>query len=92
LPEARAAIAAYYGEQGTRVDPENLLLTAGTSESFFYLFNLLCGYGDNVLAPNPAYPLFDHIASMAGVELRHYALREDQGWALDLEDLKKQGR
>jgi alanine-synthesizing transaminase len=88
LPEARAAISAYYREQGAAVDPEHLVLTAGTSESFFYLFNLLARHGDNVLAPNPAYPLFDHIASMAGVELRHYALREDKGWALDLEDLQ----
>lgn len=88
LPEARAAISGYYRDQGARVDPENLVLTAGTSESFFYLFNLLCGHGDNVLAPNPAYPLFDHIAAMAGVELRHYGLREESRWSMDLEDLE----
>src|SRR3989338_3236018 len=43
LPEARRAIAAYYGDV---IPPENLILTAGTSESFFYLFSLLARPGD----------------------------------------------
>jgi aspartate/methionine/tyrosine aminotransferase len=89
LPEARRAIAHYYEERGTAVDPENILLTAGTSESFFYLFNLLARFGDNILTPNPAYPLFDHIAGLAGIELRHYPLREEGRWAIDFEDLRK---
>ncbi len=89
LTEARRAIAAYYAERGAEVDPENLLLTAGTSESFLHLFKLLARPGDNVLAPNPAYPLFDHIAALAGIELRHYALREESRWSMDLEDLRR---
>ncbi|HSA58760.1 MAG TPA: pyridoxal phosphate-dependent aminotransferase [bacterium] len=87
LIEARRAIAAYYAERGAEVDPENLLLTAGTSESFLYLFRLLARPGDNVLAPNPAYPLFDHIAGLAGIELRHYVLREEGRWSMDFHDL-----
>lgn len=90
LLEARTAISNYYGERGAVVDPENLLLTAGTSESFFYLFQLLARPGDNILAPNPAYPLFDYIAEMAGVELRHYGLKEDEGWKIDFDSLRRQ--
>lgn len=90
LPEARAAIAVYYAERGALVDPENILLTAGTSESFFYLFQLLAKPGDNVLAPNPAYPLFDYIAQLAGVQLKHYALREENRWAMDFDDIRRQ--
>ncbi len=88
LPEARRAIAAYYERQQAVVDPENIVLTAGTSESFFYLFSLLTQPGDNVLAPNPAYPLFDEIARLTHILLQPYHLREDRGWAIDLEDLK----
>lgn len=89
LPEARKAIAAYYEENGAFVEPDHLLLTAGTSESFFYLFHLLAKPGDNVLAPNPAYPLFDYIADMAGIELRHYPLREEKNWSMDLEKIRE---
>ncbi|MFO1519145.1 MAG: pyridoxal phosphate-dependent aminotransferase [bacterium] len=88
LQVAREAIAAYYEGQGARVDPEHLILTSGTSESFFYLFSLLTEPGDNVLVPNPAYPLFDYIAQMARIELRHYSLREEKDWRVDVEEMK----
>ncbi len=89
LLKAREAIAQYYFKQGIEINPEHILLTSGTSESFFYLFSLLCQPGDNVLTPNPAYPLFDYIAQLAHVELRHYPLLENQAWAVDVEELKR---
>ncbi len=89
LPGARQAIRDYYEERGATVDSENILLTAGTSESFFYLFSLLAKPGDNILAPNPAYPLFDHIAKFAGVELRHYSLVEDENWSIGFEEMRR---
>lgn len=88
LREAREAIQNYYQTQGLPLDPENIILTSGTSESFFYLFSLLTNPGDNILVPRPAYPLFDHIAKLANVELRHYPLREDRAWELDLDQLE----
>lgn len=88
LLKARQSIRDYYGRQGVEVDPENILLTSGTSESFFYLFSLLTQPGDNILTPNPAYPLFDHIADMAGIGLRHYSLREDKDWSVDIEEIR----
>lgn len=88
-PAARKAIAEYYARQGASVDPEHVVLTAGTSESFLYLFKLLGNAGDNFLAPNPAYPLFDHIAHMAGVEMRHYPLSATNHWQIDFETLRR---
>jgi len=85
---AREAIAGYYEKQGCSLDPEHLILSSGTSESFFYLFSLLTEPGDNILAPNPAYPLFDYIAELAHVRLRHYPLVESKAWAVDVEALK----
>lgn len=88
LPAARRAIQEYYASQGVEVDPENIILTSGTSESFFYLFSLLTKPGDNLLTPNPAYPLFDSIARLRGIKLRHYPLREDHHWEVDINELK----
>ncbi|MBI2981004.1 MAG: pyridoxal phosphate-dependent aminotransferase, partial [Deltaproteobacteria bacterium] len=45
--------------------------------------------GENILAPNPSYPLFDPIAQMTGITLRHYPLVEENGWRVDLEQLKQ---
>lgn len=88
LPAARVAISGYYAEAGLTVDPEQILITSGSSESFLYLFLMLKKSGGHFLVPRPGYPLFDSIARMAGVELRHYELREDQRWRVDLEDLR----
>ncbi len=89
LKTARQAILEYYDRQGARVEIDHILLTTGTSESFSYLFNLLAGPGDNILTPNPSYPLFDPIASLRDIQIRHYPLREDKGWALDLPALQR---
>lgn len=88
-PAARAAIRDYYATQNSPIAAENIILTSGTSESFFYVFSLLASPGDNILTPNPSYPLFDYIAALARVELRHYPLREDRGWELDLAELAR---
>lgn len=89
LLKAREAIVSYYDAQGVELNPDQLILSSGTSESFFYLFSLLAKAGDNLLTPLPAYPLFDAIAELARVELRHYPLSEDQAWAIDFEELDR---
>ena len=93
MPSARQAVAKYYrgrGSGGTsqRVDPERILLTAGTSEAYSFLFRLLCDPGDQVLVPSPSYPLFDFLAGLHDVELVPYALVYDHGWQIDLHSLE----
>lgn len=89
LKSAREAVAGYYEGQRCSVDPENIILTSGTSESCFYLFALLANPGDEILVPVPSYPLFDHIAQLTHANLVRYGLDERNGWAIDVEDLKR---
>ena len=58
---ARHSIAENYLATGVAIAPENLLLTASSSESYSFLFKLLCDPGDAVLVPTPSYPLFDGV-------------------------------
>jgi len=88
LLKARQAIQQYYKDGEVEVDAENIILTSGSSESFLYLFSLLAQPGDNILTPNPSYPLFNPIAEMVKVELRHYSLSEENNWEIDLSDLQ----
>ncbi len=80
---AREAVAGYYRERGVAADPESILLTSGTSESYAHLFRLLADPGDVVLVPAPGYPLFEPLAALEGVTLRPYRLAWDGGWHLD---------
>ena len=90
LLRAREAVAGYYAERNLHVRPEHICLTASTSEAYAYLFKLLCDHGDEVLVPQPSYPLFDFLAALEGVTLRPYALEyaHPRGWAIDFAALQ----
>lgn len=84
-PQAREAVAAMYGGA---VSPEDLLLTASTSEAYSMLFRVLCDPGDEVLIPQPGYPLFDMIGAFDSVVLKQYPLLRDHGWHIDFAALE----
>jgi aspartate/methionine/tyrosine aminotransferase len=90
LASARAAISAYYASRGESVDPEDLLLTASSSESYALLFKLLADPGDEVLVPAPSYPLFDVLAGLESVRLVRYPLvhATGAGWRIQREALE----
>ncbi|HUK74032.1 MAG TPA: pyridoxal phosphate-dependent aminotransferase [Candidatus Bathyarchaeia archaeon] len=80
---AREAVVAYYAERGTRLSPDDLILTTSTSEAYSFVFRLLCDPGDAVLVPTPSYPLFDFLAGIQDVKLVPYELIYDHGWQLE---------
>jgi alanine-synthesizing transaminase len=88
LPAARDAVVRYYQELGASVPADRLLLTASTSEAYSYVFRLLCDPGDEVLVPEPSYPLFDFLTGLDAVTPRHYALRRDDGWHIDFDSIQ----
>jgi alanine-synthesizing transaminase len=89
LMSARESVAGYYADHGTEVGPEQLVLTASTSESYSFLFRLLCDAGDEVLIAQPGYPLFDFLAALDDVRLRTYPLFYDHGWWIDMAELER---
>ena len=84
---AREAISSYYG---ARIPASQIVVTPGTSVSYWYCFKLLAEQGDEILTPRPSYPLFDYIARLCGVTLTNYELDESRDWAIDLEHLERQ--
>ncbi|MBN9614630.1 MAG: pyridoxal phosphate-dependent aminotransferase, partial [Acidobacteriales bacterium] len=89
MRSVREAVAAYYSDHGAAVDPDALVLTTSTSEGYSYLFRLLCDAGDEVLAAQPSYPLFDFLADLDDVKLRSYPLFYDYGWWIDFAELER---
>jgi hypothetical protein len=82
-PAARAAVAAELAAEGAPLSPDRLLLTASSSESYAFLFKLLCDPGDAVLVPEPSYPLFEYLARLEGVTPVPYRLAYDGAWHVD---------
>jgi aspartate/methionine/tyrosine aminotransferase len=80
LRSARDAVAREYAAHGAEVDPERIVITASSSESYGFLFKLLCDPGDTILVPAPSYPLFEHLAMLEGVRVARVPLDPDNGW------------
>ena len=74
LRSAREAVAGYYRDRGTAVSPDDIVLTASTSEAYGLLFKLLCDPGDAILVPRPSYPLFDILAALEALTVSGYPL------------------
>jgi alanine-synthesizing transaminase len=86
--EARWAIAEHYSKSNRSIDPEDLILTASTSESYSFLFKLLCNPGDEVFIPSPSYPLFDSLAELENVNLVTYSLQyHEVQWKTDFKSI-----
>jgi aspartate/methionine/tyrosine aminotransferase len=90
LWKARRAVSDYYEEQGETIDPDSLFLTSGTSEAYTMLFKLLANPGDEVLIPQPGYPLLTYLAELESLHYIYYPLRYHQlsGWSIDLDVLE----
>jgi aspartate/methionine/tyrosine aminotransferase len=89
MVSAREAVAGYYAGHGAEVPVDDLVLTTSTSESYSFLFRLLCDAGDEVLVAQPSYPLFDFLADLDDVRLRPYPLFYDHGWSIDFAELER---
>ena len=90
MRSAREAVAQYYADHAAPVTADELILTTSTSEAYSFLFRLLCDPGDEVLAAQPSYPLFDFLADVDDVVLKPYPLFYDHGWSIDLHTLERQ--
>jgi len=80
---AREAVAREYARQGLTIPVDRIVLTASTSEAYSLLFKLLCDGGDEVLIPQPSYPLFELLSRLDLVTTVPYALHMHGGWSLD---------
>jgi aspartate/methionine/tyrosine aminotransferase len=91
LLRSRQAVTHYYqqahGLHG--LAPESVILTTSTSEGYSYVFRLLCNPNDEVLVPQPSYPLFEFLADLHDVTLAPYPLIYDGGWQIDFPSLYK---
>jgi aspartate/methionine/tyrosine aminotransferase len=90
LLSARQAISDDFARRGLAVPPNRIVLTASTSEAYSLLLKLLCDPGDGVLAPQPSYPLVEHLTNLDGVSVQHYRLEFHGRWDLDTHGLVEQ--
>ena len=88
LPELRQAIAEdSTSRRGVRATPEMVVVTPGGKPIMFYLILALVDPGDEVLYPNPGFPIYESMIRYIGGVPVPVRLLERRGFALDVDQL-----
>lgn len=85
-PLLRREIASLY--DGLSAD--DVLVFAGAEEAIFCLANVLLGPGDHAIVTWPGYQSLYEVGRATGAEVALHELREDAGWAIDLDRLRRE--
>jgi aspartate/methionine/tyrosine aminotransferase len=85
-PLLRAEIASLYED----LEPDDVLVFAGAEEAIFCLANVLLGPGDHAVVTWPGYQSLYEVARATGADVTFHELREEHGWAIDIDLLRSQ--
>jgi aspartate aminotransferase len=90
IPELREAIAADVAEsRGIDVDPAQVVVTPGGKPIMFFAILALVEPGDEVLMPNPAFPIYESMVNFVGGTPVFVPLRQENGFRFDLDEFKE---
>jgi aspartate/methionine/tyrosine aminotransferase len=89
-PELREAIAEYISSsRNISVNASNVVVTPGAKPVLFFPMLALLEPGDEVLYPNPGFPIYESMIHYTGATPVAMPLLEDRGFSLDLEAFRK---
>jgi aspartate/methionine/tyrosine aminotransferase len=89
IPPLRQAVAAFLERTGRmRVTPDRVVVTPGAKPIMFFTILALAGEGDEVLYPDPGFPMYESITAFAGAVPVPVPLRERNGFRVDTEELE----
>ncbi len=89
LPELREAIASYICRtRGIRVGAEHVCVVPGAKPIMFFALMALVEPGDEVIYPNPGFPIYESMINFLGAKPVPIPLVEDRGFSFDLNVLK----
>lgn len=91
LPELIRAVRDRFAVRyGVELEAEEIASVYGSQEGIAHIGFCLLDPGDEVLVPDPGYPIFSVGPALAGAKLSFYELREENGWLPDLDALSEQ--
>ena len=91
LPDVRARIAQEIAEtRGISVSGDNVVVTPGGKPIMFFVLLALAEHGDEVLYPNPGFPIYESMINFAGAEAVPMPLREDSDFNVDVDEVAEQ--
>ncbi|MGB9284192.1 MAG: aminotransferase class I/II-fold pyridoxal phosphate-dependent enzyme, partial [Candidatus Sulfotelmatobacter sp.] len=88
LPELRQTIAEYVSRtRGVKVTAEEVVVVPGGKPIIFFTILALIDEGDEVIYPNPGFPIYESMIHYVEGKAIPIQLREDHDFSLDVNDL-----
>src|SRR5215469_2273617 len=88
LPALREAIREYVGEtRHIQVTPEEVVVVPGGKPIIFFTILALVEEGDEVIYPNPGFPIYESMINYIGGKAVPIRLREEMNFRLDVNEL-----
>jgi len=85
----RESVAAFLDRTGRlQCAPEQVIVMPGAKPVMFYTIMVLCQSGDEVLYPNPGFPMYESISAFAGATPVPVPLREENQFRIDPDELE----
>jgi aspartate/methionine/tyrosine aminotransferase len=85
----RESVAAFLDRAGRmHPNPDQVVITPGAKPIMFYTIMALAGPGDEVLYPDPGFPMYESITAFAGATPVPIPLREANQFRIDTEELE----
>ncbi len=89
LMEARQAICNYFAkDRGVEYTPDQIILTPGGKPIIFLPILALVDHGDEVIYPNPGYPIYESAIEFSGGKAIPLKLKEERDFRFDIADLE----
>ena len=89
IPELREAIAGDVARsRAIDVEPEQVVVTPGGKPIMFFSILALVDEGDEVLLPNPAFPIYESMVNFVGGKPVFVPLRQEHGFRFDLDEFE----
>jgi aspartate/methionine/tyrosine aminotransferase len=90
IPELREAIAEYISKtRKIDVDPEEVVVTPGAKPIMFFAILALVNPGDEVMYPNPGFPIYESVINFVDAKPVPIPLKEENDFRMDPEYFKK---
>jgi aspartate aminotransferase len=89
MPAVRKTFAEFITrDRGVEVKPENIVVTPGAKPILFFSILAIVDEGDEVIYPNPGFPIYESVINFVGGVAVPIPLRESKGFSFDTDELR----
>ncbi len=89
IPALREAVAEYHSQYSCcPYKADDVVVVSGGKPVMFYMINALIDEGDEVIVPNPCYPIYESVTEYLGGKVVPIQLKEEEGFNYTAEDLE----